>query len=976
MKKILILIFFSFISLVLSAANKTSKASGNWSDPSIWTPAGVPAAGDVVTITNGNTVTLDITASIGSLNVYNNATFIINQPLTITQGDLLFNNGNFTKTITVINNSTLTILKGGVEMHQDALFYFKNNCTLIADKVVGKGLVLTATNGNTFDNNGYIKIDKITLSGANVQGNHNTGYIVTNSFQPSGTNVSFINSGTSLINKDVMFSGSYTIHGSSGAGTYGQFFFSPTATVGRSGASVGVAGEYLDFCRTNGSTNVWNTQSGGTDKTTKCFNKCASYPLTAMVDNGCYSDTFPGIKDICIGSKTTLNAHLPVAASPINSGLTENDFCWFDKPTGGTVLKSSSFTFETGTITKDTAFYFGRCCGIQGFTRIKIPVLVKSCQLTVIPSASPSAICEKSKDSVTLSAYSVSGRPPYWKYEWYEQTGGTFTLFKSGLDSVIKVLPTTTTTYRVISYDNGVFPEKNHDTDSVVIAVYPLPIVTFNKQDSICINAPSLKLTGGIGSPSLKGFGWYSGNGVSSTDSLTFNPRIAGENTNNKIYYMFIDSNKCKNLDSGNIIVNALPTVHLPLLPAQCIYNPPIILNQGTPANGKYYGDGISIDSVTFNPQSLTIGEHQIIYKYTETKTHCTNTDTNKIIVNPKPILNLPDTVSMCEKHPTSLTAGNETNVVYRWNLTKTGSIISLSPTKDSLVQVLALNSLSNCINVDSTFIKVNPLPKIDITAQPTVSGCQPLTINFSASPTLAKSYFWNFGDPKSNSNNISINETPSPHIYRDTGMYTIYLTVTTSFNCSDSIRKNNMITVYPKPKADFIFSPELPSSFNPEASFKDISTGGVNQWEWDFGDPDSPENSSELKNPTHFYSNYGDYKPTLIVSNQHCKDTVVFPLHVKADFTFYSPNAFTPNDDGINDLFSPKGLGINTDSYELRIYTRWGEEIFKSKDLVLGWDGTFSAKACPEGVYSWIVQFKDIEGKSHQYIGLVTLLR
>ena len=982
MKKYFLIQIIVLISCFASAANKTSIASGNWSNPAIWLPAGVPATGDDVTISNANTVTLDIPTTVRSLTVTKQkTTFIINQPLTVTTGDINYHQGDLTAgdVITIINNSTLTILQGGIDMSDDALFYFQNNCTLIADKVVKKGLILSATWGNTFDNYGFMKIDFLNLSGTDVYKNHNTGYIITNTFSPSGTNVYFENSGTVWIKSNVIFSGPYTLHGATGIGTYGQYFVDGDAQ--RSGTFICAAGEHLDFCKSNHNAVSWSKKSGGNDFSTSCQNTCASYPLTAMVHSGCLSDTFPGIADACIGTSVTVAAHMPVGVAYMNLNLTASDFSWYATATGGSPLTggSGTLTYQTGILTQDTAFYFGRTCGIQGFTRVRIPVTVKSCQLTVLVNASPQEVCAGSKVADTLSAHSLSGVPPYKEYDWATETplgSGTYTTFQSGIDSVLLVLPTTITKYRVIVFDHSVPPSKTSDTNYVTITVHPLPNVTLGIQDSVCINKPAFKLTGGTVTPSQKGLGWYSGKGVSATDSITFNPLTAG--ANNNIEYHFIDTNKCRDSASGTVVVNALPVVNLPVpLPAQCIYNAPITLNQGTPANGKYYGDGIGVDSTIFNPKSLSYGAHQIVYKYTDAITHCMSSATSSITVNPRPVLNLQPTDSICQKQSITLTAGNEPNVMYIWSPTITSSSITLSPTKDSLIQVLAVNTLTNCINNDTINLKVNLLPIINITALPSI-GCQPLTVDFTSTPAGAKSYFWNFGDPASNGNNISIGENPLPHVYKDSGQYTIRLTVTTNQNCTDSLRMDNLITIYHKPLANFYYTPLVPSSFNPLTTFRDNSSTDVIQWNWDFGDPTSNDNSSTIKNPEHSYSNYGDFLPTLIVQNTHCSDTIQIPLHVKADFTFYAPNAFTPNDDGVNDYFTPKGVGIDESSYEFFIYSRWGEEIFKSTDIQKGWGGVVvgSTNICEAGVYAWVARFKDKEGKTYIYRGLVTLVR
>jgi len=89
---------------------------------------------------------------------------------------------------------------------------------------------------------------------------------------------------------------------------------------------------------------------------------------------------------------------------------------------------------------------------------------------------------------------------------------------------------------------------------------------------------------------------------------------------------------------------------------------------------------------------------------------------------------------------------------------------------------------------------------------------------------------------------------------------------------------------------------------------------------------------------------------------------------------TLFVPNTFTPNGDGLNDIFLPFGTFINV--YVLQIYNRWGEKIFESNDMNLGWDGNFKDKYAPEGVYIYFIKAKGENGKDISLKGSVMLLR
>jgi gliding motility-associated-like protein len=70
-------------------------------------------------------------------------------------------------------------------------------------------------------------------------------------------------------------------------------------------------------------------------------------------------------------------------------------------------------------------------------------------------------------------------------------------------------------------------------------------------------------------------------------------------------------------------------------------------------------------------------------------------------------------------------------------------------------------------------------------------------------------------------------------------------------------------------------------------------------------------------------------------------------------------PNAFTPNGDGLNDVFEAKtNLSDVGFTFHMSIYNKWGEEIFTSNDFRKGWDGTFKGQLCQEDLYTWTIRF------------------
>lgn len=88
-----------------------------------------------------------------------------------------------------------------------------------------------------------------------------------------------------------------------------------------------------------------------------------------------------------------------------------------------------------------------------------------------------------------------------------------------------------------------------------------------------------------------------------------------------------------------------------------------------------------------------------------------------------------------------------------------------------------------------------------------------------------------------------------------------------------------------------------------------------------------------------------------------------------------YTPTAFTPNGDGLNDTFYPFPVGIKSINY-FRVYNRWGQLVFSSNVLYKGWDGFFQGNRQASGVYVWMAQGVDKNNKLLTRQGTITLIR
>jgi len=327
--------------------------------------------------------------------------------------------------------------------------------------------------------------------------------------------------------------------------------------------------------------------------------------------------------------------------------------------------------------------------------------------------------------------------------------------------------------------------------------------------------------------------------------------------------------------------------------------------------------------------------------------------------------------LDICPGDPVSLNATVLGGAGTSYTLTLNGQIVSLPLVEyPDFSQYYFITATDNCSSAtDSVYINVSQVPQVFLTSD-VISGCAPLTVAFNSVGSETCTFTqWNFSDPN---NNVSFQQKPT-HVFEDAGTYAISLTVQTTTGCKYTYNMGSNVTVYPLPVANFIMDKQVVSIVEPVINFENYSTNASSSY-WSFGDGDS----SSAVNPTHYYSNTGYFTIQLVVeTDKGCKDTTKSEVKINEIVTFYAPTAFTPDFDNINDLFVIKGVGIDTDNFKMMIYNRWGEPIFTSESMEIGWNGKISnSDFAKTDTYVWVVVYKDINGRQHEKTGNVTLIR
>jgi len=282
----------------------------------------------------------------------------------------------------------------------------------------------------------------------------------------------------------------------------------------------------------------------------------------------------------------------------------------------------------------------------------------------------------------------------------------------------------------------------------------------------------------------------------------------------------------------------------------------------------------------------------------------------------------------------------------------------------------LAVEDQNECRDSTVKDITWFPVPPLVVVQPNQFVGCNPARISFTnLSSPIDSTYdvIWNFGDGQ------SVNEISPTHVYDEVGNYTVDVTITSPIGCSIDETFDGWIRILESPEAGFSFTPEQPSIFNKDVDFFDESVG-AESWIWNIDGV-----GYTIPSPSHTFPDTGMVDVLQIVTHPSgCTDTMAIVLDVVPLVTLHLPNAFTPNNDGLNDTFKGKGFFGGFRDYSMTIWNRWGENIYETSDPDQGWNGrkNNNGGTSPGGVYVYSVEYTGPRGNVNLLKGHVTLIR
>ena len=501
-------------------------------------------------------------------------------------------------------------------------------------------------------------------------------------------------------------------------------------------------------------------------------------------------------------------------------------------------------------------------------------------------------------------------------------------------------------------------------TTNVIINALPIPVAANNAP--ICEKG-TLNLTGSGGVT----YNWTGPLGF--TSSLQ-NPSISNVFTINAGVYNLtvIDANGCQAATSTSVFINALP--NLLANGAVVCYGYPATLT----ATGGVTYSWSGPNGFTSNLQNpiLPVVNNNTTGNYTVSiigANTCTSSSAVNVGTYPLPVPTITSTAKTCINTPVSL-QGSPGFLMYQWtgpnNFLSPNASTSFTPTSmtQSGTYTLSVTDNRGCVGQVTTFVQLDPLPNAGIVIDKNKS-CIPFCSNFTLlnSPGAASlvTASWLFNGQTFPGQTLNYCVTTA-------GDYLIKANFTDANGCPNS--STYTLNAYPIPTAIFEYSPANPLEEIDEVYFTDGSKGpGINSWHWYFTNNTGFQSTSQ--NPTYTYLKAGTYPIALVVTNKWgCSDTTIRTITVGEGNSFYVPNAFTPNGDGINDTFFAKGYNIS--KFEMAIFDRWGEKLFSSNEFTGAWDGTFKGEDCKDDLYVWKISVTTSDSKVKVYTGHVTLNR
>ena len=454
-------------------------------------------------------------------------------------------------------------------------------------------------------------------------------------------------------------------------------------------------------------------------------------------------------------------------------------------------------------------------------------------------------------------------------------------------------------------------------TDQVVVTVNPSPAISAGQEQDLCLNASAIDL-----SSNAEVVGTWSGNGVNI--SGVFNPASAGVGTHTLT--LTADVNGCIVSDQVQVTVKPLPGVvagenmqvcsDASMVPVQATY----------PLGGQWSGPMSPVALNMFDP-SVGAGIYNFTYSWTSPVTGCTGHDTKTIEVFEAPAVAYElESLSSCT-YPVAVgvTTNNSSNTSYSWRINGQPTTALYFNAVGSY-QIERIATRGGCTAVEAKTFEVKQAPQAAFSLS-TEMGCPGTQVKFNNESENAQVYVWDLSNGES-----FMSRTPSI-TFNESGVYDVKLTAISANGCTDVKELTSAIRIYNTPEIEILTSKaEIVTG-----DVVDLEVNGASEVTWFLSDG-TVANGHKVST---LFRNAGDNNISInVLTDEGCQIEKTTKIYVEQANEMVFPSQFTPNGDGLADVFRSTKIG-DWSAFQIKIYDMNGRVVFAGNNASEGWDGT-----------------------------------
>lgn len=526
-------------------------------------------------------------------------------------------------------------------------------------------------------------------------------------------------------------------------------------------------------------------------------------------------------------------------------------------------------------------------------------------------------------------------------YQWSPAIGLTDATISNPVAS-----PNLTTSYSLTVTDiNGCVSNPSASISVTVNQLPAAPVISNSGALTFCAgNDVTLSATGG------QSYSWSNAATSSSIDvgtSGTFSLTIT-------------DINGCESPSSLPVSVNVNPNPAAPIITSigsTTFCQGADATLQTNQTNGVLWNNGATTSTITVS----TTGQYTA--QYTDAN-GCESPESSPVQVNVTPLAATPSIsasgpTEFCDGNTVVLSASHGDNFV--WSNGATSQSIEVNASGTYSVTISSGCPPLNPTNSQAVIVRPIPIPTITADIR---KDCLPAEIQFSFTTNGIGpfNYIWMFGD--GNSSSIA----QPLHEYTDDGIFDVSLKLTDVIGCMGDSLEIDFIEILKRPDVSISVNPSITTLSNPEIRLISQTAGGQNET-WTINPLGTFTGDTVLVSMPDTGTFFVDFS---VITEQGCEATIRKNIEVVEDFQIYVPTGFTPNNDGLNDIFKPICTGYKLKGFDFRIYNRFGQEIFFTDNPEIGWD----PQNIQSDVYVWKLTVRSLLNEDKMMEGTITIFR